>query len=219
MKKILLFILLGSFAQTRAQIITTVAGTGTAAYTGDGGPAINATFAFPGGLVFDAAGNLYIADSQSSQIRVIDASGNINLFAGSGNVLADGYSGDGGPALGAQIHNPVGITFDANGNMIFADMGNNVIRKINTAGTIHTIAGTGTQGYSGNNSPAVNAQLSTPSGVAVAPNGDIYIADYLNNVVRKINSAGIITNVAGYFQGFCGDGGLATAATLYNPFC
>lgn len=221
MKRIplLLLCLYNFFAQ--AQIITTVAGTGGGGYSGDGGPATAATFDRPIGFTIDNSCNFYISDFNNHCIRKIDPAGIVSTIC---NITTtSGYSGDGGPALTAEISSSEKITVDAAGNIYFADFYNNCVRKINTAGIINTIAGNGSAGYSGDGGPATDAQLWLPSGVAVDALGNVYISDEWNNRIRKVNTAGIITTIAGngptgyLLGGYSGDGGLATAAAINFP--
>jgi gliding motility-associated-like protein len=221
MKRIplLLWCLAAFFAH--AQTITTVAGTGGGGYSGDGGPATAATFDRPIGFTIDNSCNFYISDFNNHCIRKIDPSGIVSTIC---NITTtSGYSGDGGPALTAEISSSEKITVDAAGNIYFADFYNNCVRKINTAGIINTIAGNGSAGYSGDGGPATNAQLWLPSGVAVDASGNVYISDEWNNRIRKVNTAGIITTIAGngptgyLLGGYSGDGGLATAAAINFP--
>lgn len=196
-------------------IISTVVGTGIAGFSGDGGPATAAKLNYPIGIVFDAAGNLLIADASNSRIRKVTPSGTITTIAGTG---ARTYTGDGVAAVGAAINLPQDIATDAAGNIYIADRDNHRIRKINTSGIISTIAGTGVWGYSGDGLPATNATLTQPSGLAVSATGDVYFTDLVNYVVRKINPSGIISRVAGNgIAGYSGDGGPATAAQLKAP--
>jgi sugar lactone lactonase YvrE len=198
--------------------LTVVAGSSTLpGYSGDGGVAASAQLMQPNGLAVDAAGNLYIADTGNSVIRkVAAATGIITTVAGNGTA---GFSGDAGPATSAQLARPRYVAVDGAGNLYIADTGNNVVRKVVAAtGVISTVAGSGTAGYTGDGSPAVGANLN-PSGVAVDSAGNIYIADTVNDVVRKVTAAtGIITTAAGTgFPGFAGDHGLATSAKLSGP--
>lgn len=199
-------------------IITTVAGTGAAGYTGDGGAATSATLNFPFGLAVDGNGNLYIADANNQAIRKVTAStGIITTFAGNGTA---GYTGDGGQATSAEIDQPLRVAVDSSGNIYFSDPNNNVIRKVTmSTGIITTVAGNGTAGYTGDGGQATNAEISNPYGVAVDGAGNIYISDRANSVIRKVTaSTGIITTVAGNgTQGYSGDGGAATSAAVWGP--
>ncbi len=198
-----------------AGIITTIAGNGTTAYTGDGGPATAATLYGPRNLVLDATGNLYIAESGNNCIRKISTTGIISTFAGTG--VAGSY-GEGVPATSAQFNDPRGLTIDAAGNIYITDVGNDVIRKVNTAGIITTVAGNGTAGYFGDGGPATAAHLWYVTGVSVDAAGNIYIADQWNHVIRKVNTSGIISTFAGNnTSGYSGDGLPATDASLNDP--
>ncbi len=214
MKKIIFLLLLLPF-WVHAQTITTVAGNGLIGEDGDGGPATAAKVNSPLGIAYDVLGNFYFTGNESNVIRKVNPAGIISTFAGIGTA---GYSGDGGPASAAQFSGPQGISFDKYGNLFIADGDSGVIRKINTSGIISTVAGTGKPGYSGDNGPATDAQLTTPSDVKVDTAGNIYIADFKTNVVRKVNKSGIITKIAGTgTAGYTGDGGPATAATFDWP--
>ncbi|PCH67244.1 MAG: hypothetical protein COC01_06190, partial [Bacteroidetes bacterium] len=198
-----------------AQIITTIAGTDTAGFSGDGGPADSAQLYYPYGVEVDAQGNVYIADRGNQRIRKIDTAGIITTIAGTGTL---GYSGDGSAATSAQIYFPYGIEVDAQGNVYIADQYNHGIRRIDTAGIITTITGTGTLGYSGDGGAATSAQLNYPSGVEVDAQGNVYIADYSNHRIRRIDTAGIIITIAGTGTGgYSGDGGAATSTQLNYP--
>ena len=175
--------------------ITTVAGTGTAGFSGDDGLATAAQLANPTGVAVDAAGNLYIADNGNHRVRRVDPSGVITTVAGTG---AQGFSGDRGPAIAAQLNSPVGVAVDTAGSLYIADRGNERVRRVDPSGVIITVAGTGVQGFSGDRGPAIAAQLNTPRDVAVAADGTLYIADYDNHRVRRVDlSSGVITTVAG----------------------
>jgi sugar lactone lactonase YvrE len=165
-----------------AGIITTIAGTGTYSFTGDGGPATAATFSDIYSIAVDETGNLFIADHTNNRIRKIDTTGIISTIAGTGTV---GYSGDGGPATAADLKFPVGITVD-DGNVYFVDQENSRIRMVDTTGIITTIAGNGTDGYSGDGGPATAAALNWPNSVHVDYSGNIYIGDATNARVRMI---------------------------------
>jgi uncharacterized protein (TIGR03437 family) len=175
-------------------IITTVAGTGKTNFSGDGGPATSATLYRPSGVAVDGAGNVYIADTQNVRIRKVDTSGNISTVAGNGAI---GYSGDGGPAVNAALFYPMGVAVDAAGNIYIADQNAYVVRKVNKAGIISTVAGNGAFGFSGDGGPATSAELSGVYSVAVDSAGDVYIADFGNHRVRKVDASGTITTVAG----------------------
>jgi len=205
-------------------IITTVAGSGTYGFSGDGGLATNASLAAPQGVAFDAAGNMLIADNDNERIRMVDSNGIINTIAGNGAGAHTGngtYSGDGGAATNAGLNQPNNITFDATGNWYIADIFNSRIRKVDTNGVITTVAGNGmTFGsyrgtYSGDGGAATNAGLFCPANVAFDAIGNMYIADLFNNRVRKVDTNGIITTVAGNGNAvYSGDGGMATNASL-----
>ncbi|GAB3625896.1 Serine/threonine-protein kinase PknD [Pandoraea terrae] len=195
--------------------ITTIAGNGTLGFSGDGGAATSAQLAFPQGVAVDAAGNVYIADSDNGRIRKVDASGTITTIAGNGTF---GFSGDGGAATSAQLADPFAVGVDAAGNVYIADLDNQRIRKVDTSGTITTMAGNGTYGFSGDGGAATSAQLFSPIGVAVDAAGNVYIADQSNQRIRKVDTSGTITTMAGNgTPTFGGDGGPATSAQLLNP--
>jgi sugar lactone lactonase YvrE len=168
-------------------IITTVAGNGTAGYSGDGGAATSAELDTPFGVAVDASGNLYIVDVNNDRIRKVTAStGIITTVAGNGTW---GYSGDGGTATSAELFSPFGVAVDASGNLYIADSGNNRIRKVTAStGIITTVAGNGTAGSTGDGGAASSAELSYPTGVVVDSLGNFYIADYNNNKVRTVGS-------------------------------
>ena len=252
------------------RIITTVAGTGAPSYSGDGGPATSAGLNNPTGVAVDSAGDIFIADQRNNRIRKVTA-GVITTFAGNGNV---GNGGDGGPATSAQLYYPTGVTLDPSGNLYIADSDNQKVREV-SGGTISTIIGTGSVGYScgtgtsvglhnptgvtfyagavivadygnqcvrvvasgfdyaniGNgtasyggdgqpyNNPGV--ELNYPTGVSTDPQGDLYIADFVNNRIRIVAGSfppfDINTFAGNGVAGFSGDGGPATSAKLYNP--
>ncbi|MGP8214097.1 MAG: gliding motility-associated C-terminal domain-containing protein [Bacteroidia bacterium] len=206
-------------------IISTVAGNGTGAgtgngsYSGDGGLATAAELTEPTGIVFDKSGNMYIADQGNNLIRKVNTSGIISTFAGTPPPAPAGYSGDGAAATAAELHAPSSVAIDKSGNVYIADRYNNVIRKVNTSGIINTVAGNGTLGYTGDGSAATTAELNIPIGITVDGTGNLYIADEGNNVIREVNTSGIISTIAGNGAGsYSGDGGPATAAELYAPW-
>ena len=202
-----------AFAQ--CNIITTVAGTGTSGYSGDGGAATAATMDFPFGIKVDGSGNIYFADYAGQRVRKVSASGIISTVAGNGT---GGYAGDGGAATAAELNAPYDVALDATGNIYIADGSNNCIRKVSTSGIISTVAGTATGGYSGDGGPATAAKINHPYGIAIDGSGNIYIADEFNNRIRMVNTSGIMSTVAGNGTGaFAGDGGPATAAELNGP--
>ncbi|MBN2282420.1 MAG: hypothetical protein JXO48_00860 [Deltaproteobacteria bacterium] len=205
----------GGICIHKASIIETEAGTGVAGYSGDGNPAAEARLGVPHGIAMDASGNLYIADESYSCVRRVDMAGMITTVAGTGEL---GYSGDGGPATEAKLGFLGGIAVDMSGSLYIADWDNNCIRKIDTSGIITTVAGTGESGYSGDGGPATEARLNFPDGIAVDQSGNLYIADFYNSRVRKVDTSGTITTVAGTGQfGYSGDGGAATEAELNFP--
>ena len=166
-------------------IIEDFAGTGTEAFSGDGGPATAAEFSRVLGLALDRSGNLYIGDWDNGRIRKVDvATGIVTTVAGNGTT---GFSGDGGPATAAQINKTTAICFDSCGNMYFSDENNQRVRRIDAnTGIITTIAGNGTAGFSGDGGPASAAEFNHPTGVAMDKYGSLYVADYYNNRVRRI---------------------------------
>lgn len=219
MKKLLFIILIvisSIVEKSQAQIITTIAGTGASGYSGDGGQATSAKFALLNGLTFDTAGSLYIVDGQYSCVRKVNMAGIITTIAGNGTM---GFSGDGGQATAAELSDPTLLAFDATGNLYIADRANSLIRKVTTSGIISTVAGNGTLGYSGDGGQATLAALNAPTGIALDVFGNFYIADDQNSRIRKVNSAGIISTIAGNgTMGYSGDGGQATAAELSDPW-
>ena len=222
----------GTSCSSGAGIISTIAGNGNPAYSGDGDAAANATLNLPSGVALDGAGNLYIADTGNNVIRVISAaSGNIATIAGNGTA---GYGGDGLAATSAQteLNQPAGVTLDGNGNIYIADTNNHRIREVTAAtGIIATIAGdgfmtsNGSGGYNKDGVPATTAELNFPYAVAFDAQGNMYIPDSANNRIREvmavggsITAASIITTVAGTgTTGYTGDGGAANQAHLWSP--
>jgi hypothetical protein len=153
-------------------IITTIAGTGSGGYSGDGGPASTARLRAPVDIAFDAIGNIYIDDNGNNAIRKVTMDGTITTIAGTG-VL--GYNGDGIPATSAKLYAPLGLVFDNAGNLYFSDEGNARVRKIDNSGIISTVVGTGVVGYSGDGGQATNAELRQPCWLTISPSGDLYI--------------------------------------------
>ena len=196
--------------------ITTVAGRlGPPGYSGDGGPAVDAQLGWVLGLAVDSVGNLYIADSTNSRVRMVDTAGTITTVAGFG---VAGFSGDGGPATEAQLGTVAGLAVDDSGNIYISDLEHHRVRKIDPSGTISTVAGGDRGGYNGDNIPATEATLLHPRGVAVDSSGDLYIGDALNHRVRRVDRMGMITTVAGIGQWEdVGDGGSALEADLRSP--
>ena len=198
-------------------IITTVAGdsTGGSGSTGDGGPAVGARLNNPYGVAVDPAGNLYIADSFNHRIRKVDTDGNITTVAGGSN----GYSGDGGPATDAELDTPYGVALDGAGNLYISDTYNHVIRMVDTDGIITTVAGTGSYGFAGDGGPATDAEFQYPRLIDVDAQGRIFIPESSNDRIRRVDTDGIITTIAGIdTSGDSGDGGPATDAELNGPY-
>jgi sugar lactone lactonase YvrE len=194
--------------------IHTVAGTGVSGFSGDGGPATSAELGSPVDVAVDAAGDLFIADIGNQRIREVTPDGIIHTVAGDG--LA-GYSGDGGPATSAELNVPYGVAVDASGDLFIADDFNNRVREVTPDGIIHTIAGLGPAGFSGDGGPATSAMLSGPVDLAVDASGDVFISDYSNNRVREVTPDGTIRTVVGGGSSGLGDGGAATSAQLDGP--
>jgi len=208
-----------SSAQAPVMVLTpggkshTIAGTGDSGFAGDNGQAASALLAEPGALAGDEVGNIYVADTYNHRIRRIASDGTITTIAGNGT---QGHSGDGGPATAGSLNKPMGVAVDSSGNLYIADTGNHRIRIV-SGGVIATFAGTGTAGFGGDNGLAINALLHGPRGIALDHVGNVYFTDTNNHVVRRV-SAGLISTVAGNTeQGFSGDGGTATRASLDSP--
>jgi len=212
--------LLSAAAFSHGQIITTIAGTGTATFSGDGGLANKAALNSPHGVALDNAGNVYIADSGNNRIRKINSAGVITTVAGCGNnttACVQVGLGDGGPATAPLIMSPWDVVADNAGNFYFTDSGNMRIRKVDTSGTITTVAGGGSNSP-GDGGPATSAQLVNPTGLAINSSGNLYFTDADANRVRKVSTSGIITTIAGNGgKGFSGDGLQATNAMLNGP--
>ena len=200
---------------TRHSTITTIGGNGIASGSGDGGPATQATLNTPASIAIDTSGNVYVADAFNHRVRKIAPDGVITAFAGTGQAGADG---DGAQARDAQLRSPLGVAVDEAGNLYIADTYNHRIRKVSTDGTISTIAGTGESGFGGDGGAGTGAMLSYPTGIAVAGDGTLYIADTRNHRVRRLAADGTISTVAGTgAAGFTGDGGPAALARLNSP--
>lgn len=187
-------------------------------FAGDGGAATSASFNNPYAVATDASGNIYVADQYNHSIRKIDrATGMITTIAGMGPGHP-GYSGDNGPATSAMLNMPRSVTVDNTGTIYISDTGNHVIRKISN-GTITTLAGSGSQGYSGDGALATLAKLDAPQSIAADGSGNVYFVDGNNNVIRKVDNNAIITTYVGTgASGYTGDGGPATKATIANPW-
>jgi uncharacterized protein (TIGR03437 family) len=216
------------FKVDAAGTLTRIAGNGRSGFSGDGGPAIAAQLEYPAGIAIDVTGNVYVADRDAAVVRRISSNGTISTFAGTGTA---GYSGDGGPAASAQLNGPLGLALDSNGNLFVADTGNNVVREISSNGNISTVAGNSLAGYMADAVPATTTSLNSPEGVAVDRAGNLYIADTVNDRIRMVTPAGVISTVAGtglsavygsIYDGTgvsttTGDGGPATAAAIVLP--
>jgi hypothetical protein len=201
-------------------IITTVAGNGTFGSSGDGGPATTAQISAPNGVAAMPDGGFLIADTGNSQIRRVSATGIITTVAGTST---PGFSGDGGPATGAQLNLPQSVAATADGGFLIGDKENARVRRVSATGIISTVAGTGVKGSSGDGGAATAAQLSYVAGVAATPDGGFLIADWFADRVRRVSPSGVITTVAGtgtpaFFVHGDGDGGPATAANIFAPF-
>ncbi len=225
--------------------IYSLAGDGIPAYHGDGGASTSAEVQGPEGLAIGLNNNIIVSDTENNVVRVIAKAngsyygiamtqGDIYKLAGTGTA---GYSGDGGLATSAQLNNPIGVVTDGSGNILFADAGNGVVRVIAessgpfygiamTAGSIYTVAGNGTAGYSGNGGPATSSQMNEPTGVAIDGSGNIIVSDTHNNVVRLVaestgtfygiamTAGDIYTNAGNGTQGYSGDGGAGSSAEI-----
>jgi hypothetical protein len=193
-----------------AGTITTLAGNGTCSSSA----ATLASLCHPFGVAADAHGNVYITDLDHFEVKVVDAQGNIHIFAGTGS---PGYSGDGGPATSARLGLPTGIALDSIGDVFIADSLDQVVREVPPSGMIETFAGTGKLGFSGDGHRADKARLAIPTGVGTDGFGNVFIADTLNNRIREV-ADGMITTVAGTGTfGFSGDGLPAATAELGLP--
>ena len=199
----------------RDGVITTIAGNGESGFSGDGGPATEARLSWPTGVAVDAWGSVFVADTVNNRVRKVTPDGMIDTIAGNG---AYAFRGEGEPARDAFVAGPVGLAVDSQGNLYVADTDNHRVRKITPEGIITTIAGTGEVGAAGDGGPAIQAQLIIPTGVAIGPDGTLYIADPPSFRVRKVSRDGIIATVAGTgTAGSGGDRGPATQALLRFP--
>jgi hypothetical protein len=198
-----------------AGVISTITGNGIAGYSGDNGPAVDAQIDLPSKVAVDASGTIYFVDNANYRLRKISTSGIITTIAGNGT---NNNSGDGGLAVDAEINACAGLAIDNVGNIYFGDLGKHTIRKINTAGIITTVVGNGLSGYMGDGGPATAARLNEPFGIDIDNAGNLYIAEYVNNCIRKVSASGIISTLTGFITtGYSGDGGPATNAILNRP--
>lgn len=194
--------------------ISTVAGSGSAGFSGDSGPAIAAALNTPTGVA-SADGGFLIADFDNNRVRRVEAGGSISTVAGSGSTT---HSGDDGPAISAGMYHPLGVAAAADGGFLIAVSGNNRIRKVSSGGTITTVAGNGGSGFSGDGGPATGAQVYNPVGVTEIPGGGFLIAEWGNRKIRRVSAGGTIASVAGNGgYGYSGDGGSPTSASLLDP--
>ncbi len=213
---------------TTPPTITTVAGTGSSGFSGDGGAATSAQLDEPFGVAIDSDGDIYIADAGNHRVRKVDVSADpptISTFAGSGSHTSGGFSGDGGAATAAQLRSPYDVAIDSDGDVYIACYFNHRIRKIDVSAdppTISTFAGTGVRSFGGDGGPATSADFNNPYGVEVASDGTVYIADASNRRIRAVATDGTITTVAGTGMGITlpgvPDGSLATVATVDFPY-
>ena len=197
-------------------VIYTIAGNRKCNYSGDGGPAVNASIKWPLAIAVDNNNNLLIVDNAGNSIRKVSATGIITTICGNG---VAGYSGDGGPATNAMIDAPTDVAVDKRGNIYVADNGNNRIRVITPNGSINTFAGTGAEGYDEDGTTATNCKLSHPYGIFIDSKDNVYVSDNGNSVIRKIDRNKLVSTVAGTAgkPGYKGDGGDATKCEISNP--
>jgi hypothetical protein len=182
---------------------------------GDGGPAAGAFVNLPSGVATTPDGGYVVSQWNWNKVRRVSPNGTISTIAGTN---LNGFSGDGGPATSAELNMPLGVAVQPDGGVLIADSNNHRIRRVSPAGTITTVAGTGSEGFSGDGGPATAAKLDLPVDVAATRDGGFLIADYINNRIRRVSPTGTITTVAGSgAEGFSGDGGPATAARLGFP--
>jgi hypothetical protein len=199
-------------AESRVYI---VAGSDEIGYAGDGGPATEAQLTAPFGVAPAPDGGFYVSDEAQHVVRYVDPAGIIHTVAGNGT---RGYAGDGGPGTQAQLSNPTRLRLATDGRLLICDTGNHCIRQLDPDGTITTLAGTGRLGYDGDGGPAAQARLDSPYDLAFSPAGELHIADSGNNVIRKLDGAGIITTVIGIgTSGYTGDAGPASACQMNRP--
>jgi uncharacterized protein (TIGR03437 family) len=195
-------------------VITTIAGVGVEGSSGDGGPAAQAQLGSPDGLCLDSAGNLYIADPDQNRVRRVTPDGVIFTFAGDG---VSGFSGDGASAIVAHLNSPVALTADRAGNIYIADQANGRIRRVSPTGIITTVAGSGQYGFSGDGGSALKASFADPFGLALDSAGNLYIADFTNHALRRVDLAGRVTTIAGQGASFnFSDGSPAGAAAMFG---
>jgi sugar lactone lactonase YvrE len=199
----------------REGYLTRFAGTGERGRGGEGVKALESAFAFPCDVRLDSKGNIFVADLENHRIRKITRDGVVTTVAGTG---VPGYSGDGGPALNAQLNSPWGILIDKQDNLLIADSNNDVVRRVGSDGIIRTIAGNGQEGYEGDGGPATSAKLNTPQSLAVDSAGRIYIGDEHNDAIRVVELDGTIRSFIGSNgPGYSGDGGPASQAQIADP--
>jgi DNA-binding CsgD family transcriptional regulator len=197
---------------TGQRTIVTIAGTTDAGYAGDGGAATSARLDSPRALAVRSDGSIFIADTMNNRIRRVDTGGIITTVAGTGE---PGFSGDDGPAVDAGLSSPAGVAVGFGGRMLLADTGNNRVREISSTGVITTVAGTGDAGYLGDGGPATSAAMDSPQGIVVDVEDNLFIADTLNDRIRRVDVDGLITTVAGNgVRGFAGDGHHATESAI-----
>jgi uncharacterized protein (TIGR03437 family) len=195
--------------------VAVIAGGTAVSYLGDGSIPDRVRFRQASAIARDAIGNLYIADTGNHRVRKITPDGNTLTVAGNG---LPGFSGDGGPAIGAQLNSPVGVAVDSRGNLYIGDTGNSRIRKVDAAGNIATLAGTGRRGQSPDGTAATQADLDSPAWLAVAADGTLYFSEPGRHTVRTITTNGFVGTLAGTgTRGFWGDGGAAFSAGLDTP--
>ena len=176
------------------EVMSRFAGGDEPGFAGDGGLAVDALLNSPGGMAVAGGGILYIADTLNHRIRAVDTNSVITTVAGTG---AQDFSGDDGPAIEAELGAPNDVAIGPDGSLYIADSSNHRIRRIGSDGTITTVAGTGSSGYSGDGGPAIEAELNNPVAIAVDLNGNLYITDGQNQCIRKVSAEGVITTILG----------------------